>query len=492
MSSLIIVENPANWPFTVPRAEVAAARAYLTDPKYAEPRRFKVFNLCRSYGYQSVGYYVSLLAEARGHKPRPGVITLQDMKSPAMLRMFSEEMEELVQKSLHPIKSNEFVLSIYFGRNLAKRYDRLSTQLSNLFEAPLLRANFARNRKGTWTLSTIRPIPASEIPKSHRPEVVRFAQEYFRGRGGTRRPKAISRYDIALLWNPEDPEPPSNEKALKGFEKAAEELGIRVWRITKDDFSRLGEFDGLFIRETTSVNHHTYRFARRAARDGLVVIDDPESIVRCSNKVFLAELFDRHNVPAPKTTIVHGDNVEQVLGHLGLPCVLKRPDSSFSTGVVKVETEEELRQAATDFLETSELFIAQEFMRTDFDWRIGLFEGEALYACRYHMAHRHWQIFNWKEKGENERYGNVDTVPLDAAPRHIVKTAVKAARLIGNGLYGVDLKEIDGKSYVIEVNDNPSIDGGFEDGVLGMDLYRRIMGGFLRRIEARTRGDLRA
>jgi len=38
---------------------------------------------------------------------------------------------------------------------------------------------------------------------------------------------------------------------------------------------------------------------------------------------------------------------------------------------------------------------------------------------------------------------------------------------------------------VIEVNDNPNIDAGVEDKVLGQQLYERIMEEFLRRMEAR-------
>ena len=80
--------------------------------------------------------------------------------------------------------------------------------------------------------------------------------------------------------------------------KAAESLAIRPELITRDDYGRLAEFDALFIRETTYVNHHTYRFARRAASEGLVVIDDPVSIVRCTNKVYLAELLQRYRIPS--------------------------------------------------------------------------------------------------------------------------------------------------------------------------------------------------
>jgi hypothetical protein len=74
------VNNPADWPFEIPNIEVVAARDYLNNPSWAERKRVRVFNLCRSYRYQTTGYYVSLLAEARGHRPMPRVATLQDLR----------------------------------------------------------------------------------------------------------------------------------------------------------------------------------------------------------------------------------------------------------------------------------------------------------------------------------------------------------------------------------------------------------------------------
>lgn len=68
-------------------------------------------------------------------------------------------------------------------------------------------------------------------------------------------------------------------------------------------------------------------------------------------------------------------------------------------------------------------------------------------------------------------------------PEQVVNTALKAASLIGDGLYGVDLKFVDGKVYVIEVNDNPNIDFGVEDQVLGDQLYHLILDTFIARIE---------
>jgi glutathione synthase/RimK-type ligase-like ATP-grasp enzyme len=487
VSILVVANSPKDWPFRIENVETVDARAYLTRPEYLEMRGAKVFNLCRSYRYQSTGYYVSLLAEARGHKPLPGITAIQDLKSRTMLRLASEELEELIAKSLSRIKSDKFTLSIYFGRNMAQRYERLCRHLFNQFQAPLLRASFTRDEKNGWQLRSISTIPASAVPESHWSFVIQAATEHFAGRRANVPKRAASRYDLAILHNPADPDSPSDPKALKKFIRAAEEIGLNAELIERDDFARIAEFDALFIRETTAVNHHTYRFARRAAGEGLVVIDDPASIVKCTNKVYLAELLSRNKIPTPKTLVVHRDNIDQIAPMLGFPCVLKKPDSSFSQGVIKVNDELELAERLAEFLEQSELVIAQEFVPTTFDWRIGILDRHPIYACKYYMAPRHWQIIRQDRTGPG-RYGKSETMPIELAPKKMVKAALRAANLIGDGLYGVDIKQSNGDFHVIEVNDNPNIDAGFEDAVLHEDLYRKIMYVFLRRIEQRKSG----
>src|SRR5262249_45705340 len=156
---------------------------------------------------------------------------------------------------------------------------------------------------------------------------------------------------------------------------------------------------------------HTYRFARRAVAEGLVVIDDPTSIVRCTNKVYQTELFAMRGIPSPKSMVVHDDNIDEVEKQIGLPCVLKQPDSAFSRGVIKVTSSEELREQLKEMLAQSELVIAQEFVVSDFDWRVGVLGGRALYACKYHMARGHWQIIHTSSGGQR-RYGKVEGTPL--------------------------------------------------------------------------------
>ena len=486
MNFLLIVDDSKNWKLEIPNVEIVSANSYLTDSKYSEKRKFKVFNLCKSYRYQSYGYYVSLLAEARWHKPVPSISTIQDMKSNSITKITSEEIEEIIQSSLKDIKSNKFVLKIYFGENNLKKYEKLSHEIFTLFYTPFLRVTFSYNHP-KWSAQSVIPIPADEIPEEDKEFVMECARRYFsKKRIFNSRRKNFFRYNMAILYNGLLEEKPSNRRAINKFIKLAETLGIESEIITKEDYSRIPEFDILFIRETTAVNNHTYRFSRRASAEGLSVLDDPESILKCCNKVYLTEILKNNNISIPKTLIVKKNNggVDEIINQLGFPVVLKKPDSSFSLGVKKAENKEELTKLLSDFFENSDLVICQEYVPTSFDWRIGVLNKKPLFACRYYMAKKYWQILKKGRDGKTKE-GDSDTIPIEQVPKKVLKEALRAAKLIGDGLYGVDIKETNGKVYVIEINDNPNIDAGTEDKVLGKEVYLRILNHLIEKLEHR-------
>jgi len=480
MKPLLVVDAPKRWALEIPGTELVSAYAYLSDPDYAQGSGRKVFNLCRSFKYQAAGYYVSLLAEARGHRPLPSLTAIEDLRLAPVLKLVSHDLDELIQTNLKRIKSDSFELSIYFGHNLASGHERLALAIFNAFPAPLLRAKFERD--GTWRLIAVRVLGLGDVPDRHRPFVVEQAKRYLRRAPKRGKAAPPTQYDLAILHDPDDPMPPSNAEALKRFVAAGEELGISCQLIGRDSYGRIAEYDALFIRETTYVNHHTYRFSRRAEAEGLVVIDDPGSIRRCTNKVFLAETMARHRVATPRTLILSQENARAGVVSLGFPCVLKQPDGSFSAGVSRVDTEAEADQKLAEFFEDTELLVAQEYVPTEFDWRIGVLGDKPLFACRYGMVPQHWQILKRDADGVHE--GDSDTILVEDAPPAVVKLATRAAGLMGNGLYGVDLKIVRGKPVVIEVNDNPNIDAGVEDAVLGDELYHRVMKHFWRMLEA--------
>ncbi len=173
------------------------------------------------------------------------------------------------------------------------------------------------------------------------------------------------------------------------------------------------------------------------------------------------------------------------LGGLGFPLVLKVPDGAFSRGVVKVESLQALEREAARLFRDSALLLVQEWLPTEYDWRIGVLDGQVLFASRYYMARGHRQIYD--HSGGRVKSGGFTTHAPEEVPPAVIKAALKACRLIGDGLYGVDLKQAGERVVVIEVNDNPNIDAGIEDSVLGRGLYERIMRVFLSRLEAQVR-----
>ncbi|HEY3461630.1 MAG TPA: RimK family protein [Casimicrobiaceae bacterium] len=486
MGILVVVNHPRDWPLDIEGMRVVTARDYLTDPAYSENHSARVVNVCRTERYQGRGYYVSLLAEARGHRPVPEVKTLGDLQSPEPLdRLLPPSFGEQLQRALAQHDATPFTLDAFFGRDPHKRNDNLAQQLFAALRIPLVRARFDRPQ-GRWQLRDLTTLGLSDVDAALHPAIAEAAREYA---SRTARPKTRDKTSgtpaIAILYDANDPQPPSNPEAIEKLCDAARQLHMRPTVIGRDDIEKLGRFDALFIRATTNVHHYTYQFARRAAQEGLVVVDDPDSILKCTNKVYLNELLSRHRVPVPKTLMVHRDNVDQIVPLLGLPCILKQPDSAFSLGVAKVETADAVQDALAWLFTKSDLLVAQEWLPTAFDWRVGVYDRRPLYVCKYFMAPGHWQVVK-RESGRTLE-GSTQALSVGEAPEIVVRTAVRAANLIGDGLYGVDIKQDDRQCYVMEVNDNPNLDTDCEDGVLKDALYREVMGVFARRIRERRR-----
>lgn len=479
MPKLIVVENPDKWRFNLQDVEIITPSKYISGEYTPESRGLKVINLCKSYQYQSLGYYVSLLAEARKHKVLPGVSTIQDLRFPSILREESQDFDDLIQSSFKHVTTDKVEFDIYFGITQQEELNKLAKQLFQYIQAPCLIATFTKRSK--WVLQSIKPLSLGEVPEEDR-SLLRMAVERYLLRKRDIMPDR-KKYDMAILVDPTDKNPPSNDRAIQKFIKAGDMAGFNVEVITKDDFEELIQYDALFIRETTFVNHHTFRFAKKAQSLGLVVIDDPESILKCTNKVYLNELLTANRILTPKSYIVSKDNYKTLSTQLPFPFILKQPDGAFSKGVFKIKDEEQYKVVCKTMFEESELLIAQEFLPTTFDWRVGIIDGKPLYVCKYYMAASHWQIMNWNASKQDQE-GAVETISADQAPAGLIRTALKATALIGTGLYGVDIKEADGKFYVIEINDNPNIDAGLEDKILKEKLYAKIMDVFLNKIKA--------
>ena len=478
MQTIIVTDDPDSWQFLGDHTPIVHASDYLASGNYTQLHSLRVINLCQAYNHQTIGYYVSLLAQAREHKAIPSVDSIQDVLNTSLSKLISQEVDQEIQHNLHHIKGTEFVLSVYFGQNISKAHTDLARKLHGLFPLPMLR--FTIEKRKNWQIKQLQVLSMKDIPPHHLEFLQHCAESYMQKKRFHQWRKKQRFHDLAMLVDPHEQNAPSNKKALELFVAAGESLGLNVDIIDKADSKTIGEYDALFIRATTSVNHYTYRLSRRAAQENMVVIDDPQSIIKCSNKVYLAELMRTHQILTPETLFISKYD-QAAPKDIQFPCILKKPDSAFSHGVIKIEDAKTLQKSLTQFFKTSDLVLIQPFIPTEYDWRIGILDNKPIFACRYYMAQNHWQIYNWSANQETIE-GKTEAIALKDVPEAIVKTALKSTRFIGDGLYGVDIKSCGDKNYVIEVNDNPNVDHGLEDQIVGDALYEQIMNVFLQRI----------
>jgi len=264
--------------------------------------------------------------------------------------------------------------------------------------------------------------------------------------------------------------------ALIRCRDVAEGMGHGVDFIFPVDIQKIRKMDALFIRARTDPMNVTYVAAKMAEFYGIPVIDDPRSIQICCDKVNMYSQLIRKGISLPRTEFLSKNDltVERaaaLFARLGSPLVLKEPSTSFSLRVEKVQNVAEFFKVARRFIRLSDWIVVQQFIESRYDWRVGVLNGRLLYACKYIIPSVTFKI----QASVNGHlvYCGVESIPCEKIPRHVIQLGIEAAQAIGSGLYGVDIKNNNGDAYVIEVNDNPSLESG-EDQYYP-DVYEKIV-----------------
>jgi glutathione synthase/RimK-type ligase-like ATP-grasp enzyme len=481
---LVLVEDPKDAEALDTVLPVATASDFIADPRRHDRTRAKVISVPRSYAYQSEGYYVSLLAEARALRVIPTVETILDLTSRQGYARALPELDHALNRDLARVgEPPETRFLVCFGQTEMSGLRGFSRLLFDWFRAPAIQVTLRETGGGQWSVARLALRPIHRMKANEGAFFATALATYTQRAWRPPKPHKPLRHSIAVLQDPREVLPPSSTKSLRHWAQQAARKGVEVEPITRRDLPDLAEFDALFIRETTSILNHTFRFAQRAQAEGMPVIDDPMSIMRCTNKIFLWELLRRNGLPTPDTMLVRAATAPAAMADaLGLPVVLKIPDGSFSRGVRKAATLDELAALQAEFLTGSELVLAQRFMPTPYDWRIGVLGRKALFAVRYRMARGHWQIVKHRE-GKRALEGGFAAEPLATAPAEVVEIAVRAANLIGDGFYGVDVKESPDGPVIIEINDNPNLEHGVEDQAEKGAVWDALTDWFLTRLK---------
>ena len=239
MKTVFVIDRQQDWPFELPGSTVVTARSYVADAASGTDADARVVNLCRADRYQGRGYYVSLLAEARGHRPLPDVKTIEDLKAQAKREALAGALDALVQQTLHHDTTDRFELDAYFGRDPAELHPALAQQLFLQVQAPLLRAQF-RRAEGRWTLDKVSAIGLADVPAQHRAFLLEATKAFITEAEMARAPRTGGGAPkVAILWDPNEEHKPSNEEALHRFVEAAPSVGLAAELIGPDALDRL-------------------------------------------------------------------------------------------------------------------------------------------------------------------------------------------------------------------------------------------------------------
>ncbi len=272
---------------------------------------------------------------------------------------------------------------------------------------------------------------------------------------------------------------PREQGALQNFKQAAEQTGNQFSFLFRENIEDIPNYDAVFIRATTDPLFTSYIVSKTAHEYGLKVIDDPESIQICANKIHQYALFEKYDVPRIPTMFLSKDDlrhkkINQIFESLGKPVVIKAPYTSFSRYVEKAACETSFREVARRFFKKSDVLAIQKFTPTAFDWRVGVLGDDILYVCKYMIPKGKWK-HGAKLRGKpTVVWGRTVSLQKKDMPLRLREVALKACSVVGKGLYGVDIKEVNGEFVVVEVNDNPSIYAGYED-QMDSDIYTRII-----------------
>ena len=201
----IVVEKASDWGSFYPSDNVITAVDYLKQPiATGEEERTQVINLCRSYKYLGLGYYVSLLAEARGHRVIPSVRTINDLRRRSIYGLDIEDLNQKLTRFL-PAEgrdTTEFDLLVYFGTTSYAPLADLARQVFDIFPCPILQAR-VRAAEGL----------ADQCDQAWQPAFAdRRAGRRLRAGAGIIQQEAVAhagasarkyRYDIAMLRRPQ-------------------------------------------------------------------------------------------------------------------------------------------------------------------------------------------------------------------------------------------------------------------------------------------------
>lgn len=215
----------------------------------------------------------------------------------------------------------------------------------------------------------------------------------------------------------------------------------------------LDGFDAVIPRIGASITFYGTAVLRQFEMMGVFPLNESVAITRARDKLRSLQLLSRRDIGLPLTAVAHApDDTREVLDMVGgAPVVIKLVEGTQGIGVVLAET----TQAAEGLIETFWNFraniLVQEFIKEAGGADLRCFViGKKVVAAMKRQAKQ------GDFRSNLHRGGTASVVKLTPEER---KTAIRAAKVIGLNVAGVDILRSERGPLVLEVNSSPGLEG---------------------------------
>jgi ribosomal protein S6--L-glutamate ligase len=215
----------------------------------------------------------------------------------------------------------------------------------------------------------------------------------------------------------------------------------------------LADFDAVIPRIGASVTFYGTAVLRQFEMMGVYPLNESVAITRARDKLRSLQLLSRKGIGLPVTGFAHApDDVEDLIKMVGgTPLVIKLLEGTQGIGVVLAETQKAAESVIEAFMGLRVNILAQEYIEEAGGSDIRCFViGDKVVATMRRQAKE------GEFRSNLHRGGTPSPVRITPEER---STAVRAARIIGLNVAGVDILRSNHGPVVMEVNSSPGLEG---------------------------------
>lgn len=212
-------------------------------------------------------------------------------------------------------------------------------------------------------------------------------------------------------------------------------------------------YDAVIPRIGASVTFYGTAVLRQFEVMNIFVLNNSAAISRSRDKLASSQLLARKGIDLPITAFAYNpDNIEDLIDEVGgAPLVIKLVEGSQGIGVVLAETHNAAHSVIQAFMGMNANIMVQEFIMeaNSSDIRCFVLGNKVVAAIKR-------QGREGEFRSNLHRGGTATLVKLTPQER---STAVRAAKIMGLDVCGVDLLRSKRGPLVMEVNSSPGLEG---------------------------------